>query len=311
MEEILNLISLTKNNLVDIRKKIDNLETNLNLIESSINQDELVIKGSPLIQTQNSYESILDLAKSPEWPNAIEDYQILDENSEEEKQERAEGIINFFVEDEIVGKKFLDIGCGEGHTIDAALKEKASLAVGYDIKKQGSLKWEEQTAKSLLTTDSNKVRKNGPYDIILIYDVIDHIEGIHPVDIIATAKQLLNPKGKIHIRFHPWCSRHGGHIYRDLNKAFAHFILNKKELKELGIEIENHLSVFRPVSTYKELISQCGLEIISENIEREQVENFFKSNDKIKRRILNEFDMNTFPEQQMEMCFIDFVLSHK
>jgi len=308
MEEILNLIYLTKNNITDIRQKINILDKNLDLLERCIEEENVVIQGASIVENPPEETSILDLLNSSDWPEAIGHYQILDEDSEEDKLERAEGIVNFFVDDELVGKKFLDIGCGEGHTVLAASNEKASFAVGYDLHQKGQLNWEQENKNFLLTRDKDKVKKNAPYDTILIYDVIDHIEEIHPIDLISTAKSLLKPNGKIHIRFHPWCSRHGGHIYRKLNKAFAHLVLNQKEMEELGVEIDNSLEVYRPVSTYKELVEQCKMKIISENIEKEKVEDFFKNNSIFKSKILKKFEMNSFPEMQMEMCFVDFVL---
>lgn len=309
MEKILNLISLTKNNIKDIKLKIDCLEQNLELIKKSINQ-EVVIQGSPIIKNPENQKTILDLVKSSEWPLATTEYQILDDSSEEEKKERAEGIISFFLDDEVIGKKILDLGCGEGHCVIAAAKERASFSIGYDIEKKGNLDWEEEKEKYLITTSLDKVRKKGPYDIILIYDVIDHIENIHPIDLLRTAKNLLKPDGKIHIRFHPWSSRHGGHAYKQLNKAFIHFILNDQELQSFNIELNNTLSVYKPVVTYKELIEQSNLSIEKENIEREIVEDFFEKNNQIRNRILKNFEVKEFPRQQMEMCFVDFVLTH-
>lgn len=312
MEEILNLIYLTKNNITDIRQKLNILDKNLDLLERNVKTGEnVVIQGASIVENPPEETSILDLLNSSDWPEAISHYQILDEDSEEDKLERAEGIINFFLDDELVGKKFLDIGCGEGHTVIAASNEKASFAIGYDLHKRGRLNWEQENKNFLLTRDKDKVKKNAPYDTILIYDVVDHIEQIHPIDLISTAKSLLKPNGKIHIRFHPWCSRHGGHIYRKLNKAFAHLVLNEKEMEELGVKTDNSLEIYRPVSTYKELIEQCGMNIVSEHIEKEKVEEFFKSNSIFKSKILKKFEMKNFPEMQMEMCFVDFVLEKK
>jgi SAM-dependent methyltransferase len=182
--------------------------------------------------TAATFEALKDLLGSGQWPQAAPDFLICEE-SDKDKYERAEGILAYMGQD-IKGKKFLDFGCGEGHVAQKAVELGAESAIGYDTKQLGGLTWDSQTGNCLLTTDIEKAKAGGPYDLILLYDVLDHSED--PVNILATARDMLAPQGRIYVRCHPISSRHATHLYKKINKAYIHLVFTDDELKQLGYE---------------------------------------------------------------------------
>ena len=126
------------------------------------------------------------------WPLAVDPDTIVNVASEEEKFERAEGLIEILLPD-VKDLKFLDYGCGEGHLVNK-VAEKAALAIGYD-------KEAKFIPNTHLTTDFEEIRSSGPYDVILLCDVLDHAES--PIDVLNACKSVLNASGRIIARCHP------------------------------------------------------------------------------------------------------------
>ncbi len=257
------------------------------------------------------FDRITELLKSESWPEAVFPAQIADLNSEADKEERAQGISNILLPP-LDGKKFLDFGCGEGHLARHASKE-ASFSVGYDIRipEASPFEWNSARDSTLLTTDFELVKDGGPYDVILLYDVIDHCES--PSDVLGMAKSVLAPEGRIYMRCHPWCSRHGGHAYRAINKAFVHLVLSEEELKSMGVEVEPTINVVRPLDTYGRIIDRSGLVLDSElELDHQDVESFFSETPLVTKRILKHWGLPAWgddpPRFQMSMCFLDYVL---
>jgi len=253
------------------------------------------------------------LLESDEWPEAVPPGHIADDGSEADKEERAEGISDLLLPP-IPNKRFLDLGCGEGHVVKYASKDSA-VSVGYDIRKpEGSpFRWEEEEGRMLLTTDFEKVRARGPYDVVLMYDVLDHAEEETMDELLERAASVLKPDGSIHLRCHPWCGRHGGHAFRSINKAFLHLVFDNYEMGDLGVSCPHHARVLYPIDTYNEMIARAGLVSVSDvEIETQDVEGFFEENPIVRDRILRTFGLGAWgespPRFQMSQCFLDFVL---
>lgn len=287
--------------------------------------NELIESASDLevnstIQSSNSKESdefrlMKSLVHSDDWPEAVFSLQIADENSESDKAERAEGIADILLPP-FSGKKFLDFGCGEGH-VAKYVSGEASVSVGYDITKSISSKfdWENKEEKFLLTTDFNNVVSEGPYDIVMIYDVLDH-SSESPSEVLAKAKSVLAEDGRIYLRCHPWTGRHGGHAYRKINKAFVHLAFSEEELDHLGVKLEHNRKILFPIGTYNKAIDEAGLVRESEpEVDTQEVESFFEENPLVKSRILAAFGLDEWtaekPVFQMSQCFLDYVLKKK
>ena len=269
------------------------------------------LKKEEATAENSDFEKLKNLLDSEDWPEAVLEFQIADDTSEEDKTDRAEGIVDILIEESLENKKFLDFGCGEGHAAKYA-SEDSSISVGYDIEKQGSLEWENDE-KFLLTTDFEKVKAKGPFDVILIYDVLDHAK--NPVEVLNQAKSVLANNGTIFLRCHPWSSRHGGHAYRKINKAFVHLVFSEEELKNLGIDNGHNNKVLFPIATYARYFKEAGLSVKHPDIEEQEVEPFFKNNELVRKRILTAFDRDNWeqgcPSFQMSQCFLDYVIKAK
>ena len=120
----------------------------------------------------SEFQKLTELLKSDAWPHAVDPALICDVTSEQDKEDRAEGILDIIIDINLENLKFLDFGCGEGHVVNHSRSQKPKLSVGYDIKKFDKWNNWEKSPNSLFTTDWNKAKTLGPYNIILMYDVI-------------------------------------------------------------------------------------------------------------------------------------------
>ena len=251
-----------------------------------------------------TFEALKDLLGSGQWPQAAPDFLICEE-SDKDKYERAEGILAYMGQD-IKGKKFLDFGCGEGHVAQKAVELGAESAIGYDTKQLGGLTWDSQTGNCLLTTDIEKAKAGGPYDLILLYDVLDHSDD--PVNILATARDMLAPQGRIYVRCHPISSRHATHLYKKINKAYIHLVFTDDELKQLGYENDIKQRTYFPQVDNNRWFGQAKLKAISHDCVRSDIDPFFKQNEMVKSRIMRPPYNRGFPDHQLGQVFNDYVL---
>ena len=263
-------------------------------------------------------KNIGDLLASPEWPEAVPADLICNKASEKQKHERAKNILQYLLPANLSGLRVLDFGCGEGHTTEHASTLNAEFSVGYDNIEYPStfMPWESAAKHALLTTNYESVQQNGPYDIILMYDVLDHAD-THPVELLKLAKSLLKPDGRIFVSCHPFVSRHGSHLYTTLNKAFAHLLLSSEELVALSPVAANEVSQFTnrvllPSITYSKWFAQAQLAIVDKNIRRDPIEPFFFT-PLIKQRIyehaISVSDLGKhILSNEMSQSFCDFTL---
>lgn len=232
------------------------------------------------------------LARSDKWPEAVPNNLI----SANENQ-RSMSILNT-IDSPLKGKKFLDFGCGEGQTVKLAKDIFEAEAYGYDIK---NYNWNNDC----ITSDIEKISNNAPYDVIMLFDVLDHSD--QPEEILKKCKSILNEEGKIYVHFHPWFSRSGTHIYRQLNKAYLHLVFNDEELGTLGV-IQEKVQRIKDVQDYTTWIKNAGLSVISENTVTQDIDFFFTQKPPILRRIRKNFEDHVFPIHLLEIQFIDMIL---
>ncbi len=229
------------------------------------------------------------------WPEAVEQDLIV--NSEQDKIERAKNVYQKYFPSDINGK-VLDYGCGESFIVDIAAEKGFDFSVGYDINLNGSISGE----RTLLTNSPQEVLEKSPYDFILIYDVLDHDKD--PVESLSFVKKLSKKDTKISLICHPWCSRHGGHLYKQINKAYIH----------LFVDEEFPQKVFYPLRTYQKWIDLAGFVVVKHQFQKDEIEPFFKENklvsDYLKSFCFTETN-ETFPEFQMSMSFVEYELRIK
>lgn len=270
-----------------------------------------VVTAQSVPDDYGSFEALRKALESDKWPEAVNPNLICDPNSETDKTERGRGIIELMIEEDLKGLKFLDMGCGEGHCAYLSTEYQTALSVGYDVRRHDTwAKVEGSKSNLLLTTDYAAVQENGPYDVIIIFDVLDHLVQDTPENFLRKAATVLKDTGKIYMRVHPYVSRHGTHLYHDINKAFAHLVFTEAELKQLvpnQFFTESNVGVKFPLKTYGGWIEAAGLKVDNRRDLTEKVEPFFKI-PKIAERIMRNVGSNSFPDFQMSLNFIDYVL---
>jgi SAM-dependent methyltransferase len=303
-----------------MREKLEQIRSLVDELLASLDSGRPPAAVAPVIipdyVPQSDWEEVRSLLDSDAWPQAVFPVQIADDNLERDKEERAQGICDIILPP-LIEKRFLDFGCGEGHVAKCVSRE-ASVSVGYDIQRpaKSPFVWEEQEGGLLLTKDLDRVRALGPYDAILMYDVVDHASGCSPADLLSKARELLTDGGRIYLRCHPWCGRHGGHAYKRLNKAFVHLVLTKDEMESLGVDVDEVVKVTKPLYSYGEAIKSAGLVQDSEpEIDSQEVEDFFRDTPVVRDRILKAWGVDKWdhdpPSFQMSQCFVDYVLKKK
>jgi 2-polyprenyl-3-methyl-5-hydroxy-6-metoxy-1,4-benzoquinol methylase len=218
---------------------------------------------------------------------------VCDKSSEEDKASRAEGILDWILFDlgqgSVKDVSMVDYGCGEGHLCNQILKE-GGLCWGYDIEKQ----WDENNH---LTTDWDKIKDNGPYDIAILYDVLDHDS--EPIETLTKIRDVLKPNGKVYVRCHPWVSRHGSHQYYDCNLAYVHLFL-----MEMGCDLKQPQRVVS-LDTYAAWFEDSGFTINEKMRVNDAHEPFFK---RLAQRIKLQRD---YTDADLFVSFVDYILCSK
>ena len=253
-------------------------------------------------QYESRLEKIRETLNNDAWPMAVEETAICE--TEDSMKVRADAIINCVVGEHLKDLKFLDYGCGFGHTTVAAQAAETKITLGYDVdlakcKLQGPI----------FTADFEEVKKNAPYDVVLIHDVLDHITLIDPIAALRQVRSVLPNKGRVYIRLHPWSARHGGHLYKQINKAFLHLVLDDVELTRIGgWTCEHNIKVIRPIPTYRHWFEQSGFEIKSEIPVKRKVEEVFLKPSHIHGRLVDLWGNAEELEQHMEIEFMEYIL---
>ncbi len=281
-----------------LRKYINTLD-HMRYYFQELLKEEIKLKEKPASQYDylKEFTDLKDMIRSGAWPLAVPAEALV--SNDEDKTTRAQSIIEGYIAEDIQGKKFLEYGCGEGHTVDFAAE--LTEATGYDPKAHST--W--ASLKGTLTSDRDALK--GPYDVILLYDVLDHWS--HPEAILSDLKGLLAPEGSIYVRCHPWASRHATHIYRQANLAYIHLVCTEEELIKLGYVSRKTFKTIRPNTAYRGWFLKNGYKIVSEEITTTTVEDFF-NNSLLARRIAeNYWPRKEMPLEDMAIEFIDYIIT--
>ena len=259
------------------------------------------------------YTELRFLARSEYWPDAMDESEIVHEN-EEEKLHQAASILSTLVKSDLADKKVLHFGCKEGQTgyVGSTLFD-TKLFVCYDDHHD---KWKSYSGENLIYTESwSEVQKHRPYDVIIVNDMIDHTQFFE--ESLRKMAAVKSSSGKIFVRCHPWASRHGCHLHKDLNKAFLHLVFSEDELYGMGLKPLLTTPLLDPITSYRKMFAASGLSITDERITTREVELFFVHNTAINRRIREKWANSSnyeyangskFPREYMEIEFVDFTL---
>ncbi len=315
---MLERITALEEKIAKQEKEIEEIRTAI----AKINANMLLPKHLVQADKTNEFDSLKMLLNSDQWPHAIDPTLICNAENEQDKEDRAEGIIDLVVDVHLKNLSFLDFGCGDGHVVEKTRQQGPRRAVGFDIKTYE--KWDEWESSETIfhTNDWEEVQRAGPYNAILMYDVIDHIIG-HENEVINALKRIKSvaaPGVKVFVRCHPWCSRHATHLYHKMNKAYLHVIFTSEELEKMGLITENEArKIIHPIITYQNWFRQAGFQVPKQpNITSENIENFFVDTPVVARRIKSHWAAShdhklrtgqTFPTIQLQQQFLDFVLT--
>jgi 2-polyprenyl-3-methyl-5-hydroxy-6-metoxy-1,4-benzoquinol methylase len=243
------------------------------------------------------FHNLKNLVRSSEWPAAIPPDMLCNQNSDEDKFMRASNILGEMVS--LKDLAFLDFGCGEGHVVAASLAQEPRFSLGYDMLRHPS--WDH--LEGVFTNGINIMRSHAPYDVVLLYDVLDHAED--PIQVLEEVKSVRKSNGPIYVRCHPWTSRHATHLYHQINKAFLHLVFSEKELLKLGFKGMKTIHLLSPQEHYHHWFRQAGLEIKHELVRKTPLEDFFK-HPLVHQRLRDNHEH--FPAS-CEIDFIDYLLA--
>lgn len=265
-------------------------------------KDQLKKYGLP---SANEYElelqGLKELLDSGDWPAAVDPEQICADDPEK-KVTRANNILDQFIGENLKDKKFLDYGCGSGEVVFEASKREAN-ALGYDNN------FTKFKPHDLLTADFETVRKMAPFDVILVHDVLDHIEHIDPLQALCQIKEVLAPHGRVYVRNHPWSSRHGGHLYNTKNKAFMHLVFDEIELARIGgYAADYNIRVIDPLGTYRYWFHETGFNVKEEYPIKHEVEKFFTQPSLICEKLKRHWPESDTQVSFLEIEFVEYVL---
>jgi|LakMenE01Jun11ns_1017448.scaffolds.fasta_scaffold9956826_12 2-polyprenyl-3-methyl-5-hydroxy-6-metoxy-1,4-benzoquinol methylase len=310
--DLINLVNSIQDKLNDLKVKIDSLPNDQNFMNLK-NENVSIVQQTIVQQTIQQQaidvqKQLEDFISNPQWVAAVPPDLMCDENNNEDKMERARGIRDIFYPNySFENKRILDFGAGYGHLVKAVSENNPAIVVGYDIKNDFQI---DSNDKMKFTTSWDDVLKNGPYDLIYIYDVIDHIVDDRPEQFLSKVRLLLSDNGVARMRCHPFIGRHGGHAYTKVNKSYAHLALTKEELIALGCDLKNYptLKVLTPIMTYNKFIVSSGLKIIDQKTISEPAEKFFLEGD-VGNKIKVNLNIKNLLIPQMSIQFCDYTLT--
>jgi hypothetical protein len=230
-----------------------------------------------------------DFILSSNMPQAVDPTLIV--KSDDDTRIRAKNIINYMIKEDISSRKFIDYGCGRGFCVGAA-SEKTAKAFGYDVTLSPN--------RSMITSSREYIKECAPYDVMLVYDVIDHIRAKDLNYNIDFIKSIITKNSRIYVRVHPYTSRHGAHSYMTHNKAFLHLFIDSNVAAENKVMIDNALLVKDPKNYYDNLFRSHGFDVISKDLIMTPVESIF-------RYLIPFISDYGSVEQYMEAMSIDFI----
>lgn len=101
--------------------------------------------------------------------------------------------------------------------------------------------------------------ENKKFDVILLFDVIDHVQD--PYKLIKIIKEKLSKKGHLFVRCHPWEARDADH--NPNNKAYFHLLKKNNYLHHNKVDYKNLFNEFdiiykREIRNYPEHFFEQG-----------------------------------------------------
>ena len=238
-------------------------------------------------------------ARSDSWPPALDD--------KETANDRMRSFLGS-ISVPIKSQKVLEFGSCDT-TLATLLKSECGAAkvYSYDVE---LCKYNERTVgdPAIVFTDNFRlVQHNGIYDIVVINDIIDHLE--KPVYWLKQLADLINPQsGRVFARCHPYTSKNGTHLGEQINKAFLHLVFSDDELATLGITNRYTRKILDLNSSYQRFFEEAGLKVVREEIKKCPVDSIFLTDSRITSRIKKNLDIQDNIINFLEVEYIDYEL---
>lgn len=219
---------------------------------------------------------------SYDWPEAI-DQSFICRNKEDELY-RAQAIVELLIDEQLIGKRFLDFNLHNNYCADYVYNQKNTLYSSGLY-----LQTENKTNDGLLITSNfNEIENYAPYDVILAFDVFNHLTD--DIELwFNKLNKLLAQNGILYLRTHPFSSRHATHFYKEDNKAYIHYCI------ECGI-------YHNKINIDEDYLEKVGFSVISKKNVNQPIEKFF--HDKFFFDKINETQFVDFKLKKMKKIFI-------
>jgi SAM-dependent methyltransferase len=296
-----------------IRRAVDLIEQQVNGEDQSKSikeiEQKLTLPTSKVVKTEHQIarkKHVDDLMAIDCWPEAVSNFLICNDQNHRDQINRARAVLDSILQQwNMDGSVGLDYGCGEGWIARELLSRGITESTGYDIKYHNN--W-NSLSECDFTCDPSTLKENH-YDIIILYDVLDHCEDAMAV--MDHVRKLVKPGGVVYVRCHPWLSKHGGHLYKvGLNKAYIHLFLTWQEIVDLGYTPIFTRQEKNPLEAYRWWMH--NFKVLKEKIHHNAVHGFFLE-PAIKELLLNELNI---PEDRQKgfmhdlgIEFVDYVLT--
>jgi 2-polyprenyl-3-methyl-5-hydroxy-6-metoxy-1,4-benzoquinol methylase len=165
-------------------------------------------------------------------------------------------IVNNIPDDKSIA--ILDIGCGYGRTLCALTNNGYTNLTGVDISpEQIEYAKKHYSIDNLHLCDAIDFLKgyNGTFDVILLIDIIEHMETEYLIELLKIIKEKMNFKGKIILQAPNAISIFNPLIHGDIShkKAFTYRSL-EQVMKICNFKKVNHYPLFPAVHGLKSLV---------------------------------------------------------
>lgn len=242
------------------------------------------------------------------WPEAVPSFLVAKDTSDADQTNRANAVLDMMLDRNVEGLNFLDFGCGEGWIARQATKRGVKESVGFDIKAHDN--WANLKGASYTASFSDLPPNH--FDVVMLYDVLDHTED--PMGVMAQVRHVMKRDGTIYVRCHPWTSKHASHIYKQgVNRAYLHLFLQYDEIVELIGQPPMFTRIEKnPLEAYRWWFHE--FEVKKERMVKEDVSDFFFV-PSFKELLANEqqipvAEIDGFLDR-MTIQFIDYVITPK